>query len=47
VSVAERHYIEYQAKEARGKLPPDPLDGLQEAGADTEQDSELDARLAQ
>jgi integrase len=47
VSVAERHYSEYQAKDARGKLPPDPLDGRQEAEADAGQDTDLGARKAQ
>jgi len=46
VSVAERHYSEYQAKEARSKLPPDPLDGRRDHD-DAGQDAELDARKAQ
>ena len=43
VAVAEKHYLDYKAKEARGKLPPDPLTG----GDDADPDAELDAKVAQ
>lgn len=48
VSVAERHYSEYQAKEARSKLPPDPLDSRRTRDQDdAAQDAEVGARKAQ
>ncbi len=41
VAVAEKHYLDYEAKEARSKLPPDPLTGTDDDG-----DAERDARMA-
>ena len=32
VAVAEKHYLDYEAKEARPKLPPDPLAGTGDDG---------------
>jgi len=41
--VANKHYLEYEAKEARHKLPDDPLTG----GDDADPGAELDAKVAQ
>ena len=40
VAVAEKHYLEYEAEEARGLLPPDPLT---EAGGNGEDDGKRTA----
>ena len=41
VAVAEKHYLDYEAKEARPKLPPDPL-----AGTGNDDGAEPAARMA-
>jgi len=44
-AVAEKHYLEYEAKEARSKLPDDPLTERRDGDADGDADS--DAKVAQ
>jgi len=44
-AVAEKHYLEYEAKEARSKLPDDPIADPPDGDAGV--DAELDAKVAQ
>lgn len=44
-AVAEKHYLAYEAKEARTKLPDDPL--VECPDGDADEDADSDARMAQ
>ena len=44
VEVAEKHYVEYEAQEARSKLPPDPITDPARAGPAPDADSDAGPR---
>lgn len=43
IAVAEKHYSEYEAKEARALLPPDPLTNRTQEDRDAGSDADLAA----